>query len=84
MGRATGGVAGMKLRKGDEVIAIEVARDEADLLVVTENGYGKRTRVERVPAQGPRHDGRADDPARRGARQARRRDGRARHASRSC
>ena len=52
MGRATSGVAGMKLRKGDEVIAIEVARDESDLLVVTDNGYGKRTRVEEYPRKG--------------------------------
>ena len=52
MGRATSGVAGMRLRKGDEVIAIEVARDESDLLVVTDNGYGKRTRVEEYPRKG--------------------------------
>jgi DNA gyrase subunit A len=52
MGRATSGVAGMKLRKGDELIAIEVARDESDLLVVTDNGYGKRTRVEEYPRKG--------------------------------
>jgi DNA gyrase subunit A len=42
----------MKLRKGDELIAIEVARDESDLLVVTDNGYGKRTRVEEYPRKG--------------------------------
>ena len=35
----------MKLRGGDEVIAINVAENDADLLVVTENGYGKRTRI---------------------------------------
>ena len=52
MGRATGGVIGMKLRKGDEVIAIDVADDEADLLVITENGYGKRTRVAEYPRKG--------------------------------
>jgi DNA gyrase subunit A len=52
MGRATSGVAGMRLRKGDELIAIEVARDESDLLVVTDNGYGKRTRVEEYPRKG--------------------------------
>ena len=33
----------MSLREGDEVISINNATDEADLLVVTENGYGKRT-----------------------------------------
>ena len=38
MGRATEGVRGMTLRGDDEVIAAEIARDDADLLVVTENG----------------------------------------------
>jgi DNA gyrase subunit A len=52
MGRDATGVAGMKLRKGDEVIAVEIARDEQDLLVVTENGFGKRTRVEEYPTKG--------------------------------
>jgi DNA gyrase subunit A len=42
----------MKLRAGDEVIAVEIARDDQDLLVVTENGFGKRTRVEEYPAKG--------------------------------
>ena len=52
MGRATGGVRGMSLRKGDEVISVNVAEDEADLLVVTENGYGKRTRISEYPRKG--------------------------------
>jgi DNA gyrase subunit A len=42
----------MKLRPGDEVIAVEIARDDQDLLVVTENGFGKRTRVEEYPTKG--------------------------------
>jgi DNA gyrase subunit A len=29
-----------------EVIALDVARDDQDLLVVTENGFGKRTRID--------------------------------------
>ena len=33
----------MNLRSGDEVIEVNIAEDDADLLVVTENGYGKRT-----------------------------------------
>ena len=45
MGRATGGVRGMDVGKGGEVIAMDVARDDLDLLVVTENGFGKRTLV---------------------------------------
>jgi DNA gyrase subunit A len=52
MGRATEGVRGMTLRADDEVIAAEIAADDADLLVVTENGYGKRTRVSEYPRKG--------------------------------
>ena len=52
MGRDTSGVQGMRLRSGDEVISINIAEDDADLLVVTENGYGKRTRVSEYPLKG--------------------------------
>ena len=52
MGRATGGVRGMSLRAGDEVIAAMVAQDDADLLVVTEQGYGKRTPIRDYPRKG--------------------------------
>ncbi|MBA3718540.1 MAG: DNA gyrase subunit A, partial [Actinobacteria bacterium] len=52
MGRATGGVRGMKLRKDDEVIAAGIAALDAGLLVVTENGYGKRTPVSDYPCKG--------------------------------
>jgi DNA gyrase subunit A len=45
MGRDTGGVRGMDVG-GGEVIAMDVARDDMDLLVVTEAGYGKRTRID--------------------------------------
>src|SRR4029078_12469974 len=45
MGRATSGVKGMGLRKGDEVISAGIADDELDMLVVTDHGYGKRTRM---------------------------------------
>ena len=34
------------------MIAVEIARDDQDLLVVTENGFGKRTRVEEYPTKG--------------------------------
>jgi DNA gyrase subunit A len=45
MGRDTTGVRGMDVGAGGEVIAMDVARDDMDLLVVTENGYGKRTQI---------------------------------------
>jgi DNA gyrase subunit A len=45
MGRDTTGVRGMDVGKKGEVIAMDVARDDMDLLVVTEHGYGKRTQI---------------------------------------
>jgi DNA gyrase subunit A len=45
MGRDTSGVRGMGVGSDGEVIAMDVARDDMDLLVVTENGYGKRTQI---------------------------------------
>src|SRR5215212_12163520 len=44
-GRDTTGVRGMDVGDKGEVIAMDVARDDMDVLVVTENGFGKRTLV---------------------------------------
>ncbi|MDT4926190.1 MAG: gyrase subunit [Pseudonocardiales bacterium] len=53
MGRATSGVFGMRFNAGDELLAMEVVRDEnAEILVATEGGYAKRTRIEEYPVQG--------------------------------
>ena len=52
MGRATEGVRGMSLRDDDEVIAASLAENDADLLVVTRNGFGKRTRIDQYPSKG--------------------------------
>jgi DNA gyrase subunit A len=50
MGRATGGVRGMNVsQKGNRVLAMDIARDDTELLVVTENGYGKRTPIDQYP-----------------------------------
>jgi DNA gyrase subunit A len=46
MGRDTTGVRGMDVGAKGEVIAMDVARDDMDLLVITENGYGKRTLID--------------------------------------
>jgi DNA gyrase subunit A len=45
MGRTAYGVNGINLREGDHVVAMEVVSDEATLLTVCENGFGKRTDV---------------------------------------
>jgi DNA gyrase subunit A len=53
MGRSAAGVRGMKLKAGaqDEVVSCDVARDDAAILIVTDNGYGKRTQLDRFNAQ---------------------------------
>src|SRR5690349_6521654 len=46
MGRDTGGVRGMNISGEDnQVLTMDVARDDQEVLVVTENGFGKRTPV---------------------------------------
>ncbi|MHB8657491.1 MAG: DNA gyrase subunit A [Solirubrobacteraceae bacterium] len=53
MGRDTSGVRGMNVsQKGNSVLAMDVARDDQELLVVTENGYGKRTPIPDYPVKG--------------------------------
>ncbi len=53
MGRDTSGVRGMNVsQKGNSVLAMDVARDDQELLVVTENGYGKRTPISDYPVKG--------------------------------
>ncbi len=53
MGRATSGVIGMRFAEGDELLAMEVVRDEeVDVLVATDGGYAKRTKVGEYPVQG--------------------------------
>jgi len=53
MARATAGVKGMNVAdKGNRVLAMDVARDDTELFVVTENGYGKRTLVSEYPVKG--------------------------------
>ncbi len=47
LGRTAAGVKGISLREGDTVVGLDVADSESEdeVLVVTENGYGKRTPV---------------------------------------
>ncbi len=53
MGRDTSGVRGMNVsQKDNAVLAMDVARDDQELLVVTQNGYGKRTSISDYPVKG--------------------------------
>jgi DNA gyrase subunit A len=52
MGRDTQGMTAIRLKGGDEVIGMEVVQNREDeLLVVTEQGFGKRTEVEDFPVK---------------------------------
>ena len=51
MGRTAQGVKGVRLRKGDDVVGMVVVQREGTLLVVTENGYGKRTSMMDYPVK---------------------------------
>ena len=43
MGRTASGVRGIKVKEGDELISMLVSNEGKDLLLVSENGTGKRT-----------------------------------------
>nr|WP_211579650.1 DNA gyrase subunit A [Mobiluncus mulieris] len=52
MGRSTSGVTGMRFRDDDELLTMDVVRPGADLFVVTEGGYAKRTDLSEYRVQG--------------------------------
>jgi len=51
MGRVTHGVRGIKLAEDDYLIGMCVQQENADFLSITENGYGKRTKIEEYRVQ---------------------------------
>jgi len=46
MGRTASGVKAINLAADDEVVSVDVVHEGSTVLVVTENGYGKRTEVD--------------------------------------
>ena len=51
-GRDTMGVKSITLRHGDSIVSALLIKDEGgSILTVTENGYGKRTRIDEYPLQ---------------------------------
>lgn len=52
-GRDTMGVKGLTLRNGDTVVSALLVKDieNSSILTITENGYGKRTRIDEYPLQ---------------------------------
>ncbi len=51
MGRTATGVKGIELSATDRVVSMNIVDEEAPMLVVTENGYGKRTAITDYPTQ---------------------------------
>jgi DNA gyrase subunit A len=52
MGRTATGVKGISLDSDDEVVGMEVLEEDNDILIVTKNGYGKRTPAVEYRIQG--------------------------------
>lgn len=51
MGRTAAGVTGIKLAKGDEVKGMDVVVEKSNLLIVTENGFGKVSSLKQYKTQ---------------------------------
>ncbi len=45
MGRVSRGVRGIRLRQGDKVIGMDIVNSDSDIFVISQFGYGKRTKV---------------------------------------
>jgi DNA gyrase subunit A len=45
MGRTARGVRGMRLRPGDVVVGMDIVEEESNIFVISEKGYGKRTKI---------------------------------------
>ena len=52
MGRSARGVRGIGLVGDDRVVSMEIVREDATLLTITSNGYGKRTPISEYRSQG--------------------------------
>ena len=51
MGRTAMGVKGITLSEGDKVVSMSLSDEGEDLLVVCQNGYGKRTDINEYRSQ---------------------------------
>jgi DNA gyrase subunit A len=50
MGRVSRGVRGIRLRAGDQVIGMDIVEAGSSIFVISENGYGKRTKIDQFTA----------------------------------
>jgi DNA gyrase subunit A len=45
MGRTARGVRGIRLRPGDQVVGMDIVEEDSNIFVISEKGYGKRTKI---------------------------------------
>lgn len=50
MGRTARGVRGIRLRTNDQVIGMDIVEEGSSIFVISEQGYGKRTKVDQFTA----------------------------------
>jgi|AntRauTorcE11897_2_1112592.scaffolds.fasta_scaffold00756_1 DNA gyrase subunit A len=50
MGRTARGVRGIRLRKDDKVIGMDIVEENSNIFVISEQGYGKRTKISQFTA----------------------------------
>jgi DNA gyrase subunit A len=50
MGRVSRGVRGIRLRPNDQVIGMDIIKEDSNIFVISELGYGKRTKVSQFTA----------------------------------
>ncbi|MBI3337754.1 DNA gyrase subunit A [Candidatus Saccharibacteria bacterium] len=50
MGRVSRGVRGIRLRAGDQVIGMDIVEEGSSIFVISEKGYGKRTKIAQFTA----------------------------------
>ncbi len=50
MGRVSRGVRGIRLRTGDQVIGMDIVQEKSSIFVISQSGYGKRTKVAQFTA----------------------------------
>lgn len=50
MGRTARGVRGMRLRPNDVVVGMDIVEDDSTIFVISEKGYGKRTKIAQFTA----------------------------------
>ncbi len=50
MGRVSRGVRGIRLRAGDSVIGMDIVQEGSSIFVISQSGYGKRTKVAQFTA----------------------------------